>query len=57
LAARHEVRTIAFPAISTGIYGYPLDKATPVALRTIKQYLNSTQKSSWCALFCGTWRL
>jgi O-acetyl-ADP-ribose deacetylase len=39
LAARHGVKTIAFPAISTGIYGYPLNLATPLALQTVKQYL------------------
>jgi O-acetyl-ADP-ribose deacetylase (regulator of RNase III) len=30
------VRTIAFPAISTGIYGYPLDEAAPVALAAVR---------------------
>jgi len=39
LAAQHGVKTIAFPAISTGIYGYPLDQAAPIALQTAKQYL------------------
>jgi O-acetyl-ADP-ribose deacetylase len=39
LAARYGLKTIAFPAISTGIYGYPLDQAAPIALQTIKQYL------------------
>ena len=39
LALRHQVKTIAFPAISTGIYGYPLDQAAPIALGTVKQYL------------------
>ena len=39
LAARHGIKTIAFPAISTGIYGYPLDQATPIALQTVKQFL------------------
>src|SRR5689334_22336176 len=40
LAAQHSVKTIAFPAISTGIYGYSLDQAAPIALRTVKQYLD-----------------
>lgn len=29
-------KTIAFPAISTGIYGYPLDEAAPVAIRAVR---------------------
>jgi O-acetyl-ADP-ribose deacetylase (regulator of RNase III) len=33
-----EVRTIAFPAISTGIYGYPLKEAAIVALETVSKY-------------------
>jgi O-acetyl-ADP-ribose deacetylase (regulator of RNase III) len=39
LASQHGLKTIAFPAISTGIYGYPLDQAAPIALRTVKEYL------------------
>lgn len=40
LEAAHGVgaRSIAFPAISTGIYGYPLDLATKVAVETIRAY-------------------
>jgi O-acetyl-ADP-ribose deacetylase (regulator of RNase III) len=33
LAARHGIRTIAFPAISCGIYGYPLQEAVKIAVR------------------------
>ena len=36
LAAANGVRTIAFPGISTGVYGYPLEAATRVALTTVK---------------------
>jgi O-acetyl-ADP-ribose deacetylase (regulator of RNase III) len=39
LASQHGLRSIAFPAISTGVYGYPLDEAAPIALRTIDAYL------------------
>jgi O-acetyl-ADP-ribose deacetylase (regulator of RNase III) len=38
LAEEHGLRSIAFPAISTGIYGYPLDSATEVALRAVRGF-------------------
>ncbi len=41
LAADHKLRTIAFPAISTGIYGYPLQSATGVAVRTVETVLRA----------------
>ena len=37
LAAEHRLRSIAFPAISTGIYGYPLDLATDIAVVTVRR--------------------
>ena len=40
LAAEHGVRTIAFPGISTGVYGYPLEEATRLAMRTVKECLD-----------------
>ena len=39
LAARLGCRTVAFPAISTGVFGYPAEAAAPVALATIAQTL------------------
>src|ERR1700689_507596 len=33
LAREHELRTLAFPAISCGIYGYPIEKAVEIAVR------------------------
>jgi O-acetyl-ADP-ribose deacetylase (regulator of RNase III) len=41
LAERHGVRTISFPAISTGAYGYPLEEAAAIALDTIAARLRS----------------
>jgi O-acetyl-ADP-ribose deacetylase (regulator of RNase III) len=40
LARDHELRSIAFPAISTGIYGYPLKEATAIAVDTIRSFAN-----------------
>ncbi len=40
LAEEHELASIAFPAISTGIYGYPLQAATDVAVSAIREALS-----------------
>jgi O-acetyl-ADP-ribose deacetylase (regulator of RNase III) len=39
LAAEHELATIAFPGISTGIYSYPLEDATRIAVTTVAAVL------------------
>jgi O-acetyl-ADP-ribose deacetylase (regulator of RNase III) len=40
LAAERDLKTIAFPAISTGVYGYPMDQAAEIAVREIRGFLN-----------------
>jgi O-acetyl-ADP-ribose deacetylase len=40
LALKNDCRTIAFPNISTGIYGYPKELAAEVAISTVNQFLN-----------------
>ena len=39
LAEQHQVKSIAFPSLSTRIYGYPLELAAPIALRTIIEHI------------------
>ncbi|MGN6182861.1 MAG: O-acetyl-ADP-ribose deacetylase [Thermoanaerobaculia bacterium] len=41
LAIDNGIRTIAFPAISCGIYGYPIDGATNIAVREVQNFLNA----------------
>jgi O-acetyl-ADP-ribose deacetylase (regulator of RNase III) len=39
LASEHGISSVAFPAISTGAYGYPMEEAAPIALATVINYL------------------
>lgn len=39
LARERGIKTIAFPSISTGAYGYPVDQAARVALRAVREFL------------------
>ena len=39
LASQHGLRSVAFPSISTGAYGYPVAEAAPIALRTVIEYM------------------
>jgi O-acetyl-ADP-ribose deacetylase (regulator of RNase III) len=38
LAEKHDLKSIAFPAISTGIYGYPKEPATEIAVREVRAH-------------------
>lgn len=38
LAAKHACRSVAFPAISCGVYGYPASRASKIAVREIRQF-------------------
>jgi O-acetyl-ADP-ribose deacetylase (regulator of RNase III) len=39
LAAEHGLKSVAFPSISTGAYGFPIGRAAPIALRTVREVL------------------
>jgi O-acetyl-ADP-ribose deacetylase (regulator of RNase III) len=42
LANANGLRSIAFPSISTGVYGYPIERAAPLAVSTVRAHLEDT---------------
>ncbi|GAB6283661.1 MAG: O-acetyl-ADP-ribose deacetylase [Ignavibacterium sp.] len=42
LAVENNIKTIAFPAISTGVYHFPLERATRIAVREVKDFLDKS---------------
>ena len=52
LAERHDVRTIAFPAISAGVYGYPMAQAAQIAVTEIMAYLQGESVLERVMLVC-----
>lgn len=52
LAAQHGVRTIAFPAISCGIYGYPIPEAASIAVGEVRSFLQSDPVMECVTLTC-----
>jgi O-acetyl-ADP-ribose deacetylase (regulator of RNase III) len=51
LAAEHQLKTVAFPSISTGAYGYPVAEAARVALTTVMDFLRNETTSLENVLF------
>jgi len=52
LALENNLRTVAFPCISTGVYGYPNQKAAPVAIGTVREVLERNESSFDRIIFC-----
>ena len=52
LAKEHDVHSIAFPAISTGVYGYPLEDATEIAVKTVARWLEDHADYAMQVIFC-----
>ena len=44
IAAKQEIKSIAFPSISTGVYGYPIDLAARVAIETVRDVVQKPSK-------------
>lgn len=56
VAAVHGIRTVDFPSISTGVYGYPLPQASTVALKAIMDFLRSHDLPQRVRMICHTER-
>lgn len=52
LARDHGIRTIAFPAISTGVYGYPKEEAARIAVREARQALAENEQLATILFVC-----
>ena len=50
LASAHGLASIAFPSISTGVYGYPIELAAPLAVATVRAHVAGTSITD--AIFC-----
>lgn len=52
IAAAHRLGSLAFPAISTGVYGFPADRAARIAVGTVAAELASSSRSVERIVFC-----
>lgn len=52
LAKQNGIKSIAFPAISTGVYAYPIEKATAIAVKTVKEWLEHNVDYEIEIIFC-----
>ncbi len=52
LAVENKLKTIAFPAISTGVYRFPLERAAKITISTVKDFLNKYDKIDKVIFVC-----
>lgn len=51
-AKAHDIHSIAFPSISTGVYGYPVQEAAPLVLLTVETWLEKNPDYDIDIIFC-----
>jgi O-acetyl-ADP-ribose deacetylase (regulator of RNase III) len=52
LADQHHIRSIAFPAISTGVFGFPMEDCAEIMLGTVIEYLENAETGLETVIFC-----
>lgn len=52
LAVENNIRTISFPNISTGVYNFPKNKAAQIAIKTVKDFLKTTDEIEKVIFVC-----
>ena len=52
LGGENKIKSIAFPAISTGVYGFPLERATQIAIKTVKDFLENDKSIQQVIFVC-----
>lgn len=52
LAVKNQIKTIAFPAISTGVYRFPPERAAKIAIKTIKDFLSDNKSIEEVLFVC-----
>lgn len=52
IAQQHQIKTIAFPGISTGVYRFPVERATQIAVREVQQFLASNNSLEQVIFVC-----
>ena len=56
VADENKLTSIAFPSLSTGIFGFPVDRAAPIAMRAIKQFITDHPTTSVKSITFALWR-
>jgi len=52
LALTHQLRSIAFPSISTGVYRFPIERASRIALRVIDDFITTEEQAPRVMIVC-----
>jgi O-acetyl-ADP-ribose deacetylase (regulator of RNase III) len=52
VAEQRDIKTLAFPAISTGVFAFPIDRASRIALGEIRQFLTTSRKLERVSVVC-----